>query len=60
MTALSIQEAAEQHLIEESVKLIREEKKVLAILPFTQDPVKSLTRQHGREKIHDKTILYAS
>ena len=45
-TAISIQEATEQHLIEESVILVREEKKVLVMLPFTKDPVNFLTKQH--------------
>ena len=42
-----IHEAAEQHLIEESVKLVREEKKVLVTSPFTKDPVNFLTKLHG-------------
>ena len=46
-SAISIQEAAEQHLIEESIKLVREEEKVVVTLPFMKDPVKFLTKRHG-------------
>ena len=46
-TATSLQEYAEQHLIEESMKLVREEKRVVVTLPFTQDPVRFLTKRHG-------------
>ena len=34
-------------MIEESVKLVREEEKVVVTLPFTKDPVKFLTERHG-------------
>ena len=53
-TAISLQEAAEQHLIEESVKLVREKKRVVVTLPFTQDPVKFLTNRHGGLEIISK------
>ena len=46
-TAISLQEAAEQYLIEESVKLVREEWKIVVTLPFNRDPVKFLTKLHG-------------
>ena len=58
-TAISLQEAAEQHLIEESVKLVREEKKVVVTLPFNQDPVKFLTKRHGgTDNYHQAIKMY--
>ena len=45
--AISLQESAEQEIIERSVVLDKENKKVIVRLPFTQDPDKFLTKKHG-------------
>ena len=45
--AISLQESAEQEIIERSVVLDKDNKKVIVRLPFTQDPVKFLTKKHG-------------
>ena len=55
-TAISTQEATEQHLIEESVILVREEKKVVVMLPFTKDPVNFLAKQYGESNNYHQLL----
>ena len=46
-TAVSLQEAAEQEIIEKSVTLDLEKKKVIVKLPMLRDPTELLTKKHG-------------
>ena len=54
--AISLQEAAEQEIIENSVILDKENKRVVVTLPFTQDPVKALTKRHGGPNNYNQAI----
>ena len=45
-TAISLQESAEQSIIESSVKLDLENKRILVKLPWVRDPVQPLIDKH--------------
>ena len=52
-TAISLQESAEQTIIESSVKLDIENKRVVVKLPWVRDPVQPLIDKHrGSSNIH--------
>lgn len=58
---VSLQEEAEQALIENSVSLIPEERRLVARLPFIQDPVKVLTpNRYIAEKVLDSQLRLVS
>ena len=45
--AISLQDAAEQEIMEKSVILDKENKKVVVTLPFTKNPAEFLMKKHG-------------
>ena len=49
-TAISLQESAEQTIIESSVKLDLENQRVLVTLPWVRDPVQPLIDKHRKFK----------
>ena len=52
-TAISLQESAEQTIIESSVKLDTENQRVIVTLPWVRDPVQPLIDKHrGNSNIH--------
>ena len=52
-TAISLQESAEQTIIESSVKLDTENRRVQVTLPWVRDPVQPLIDKHrGNSNIH--------
>ena len=58
-TAISLQETAEQGMIESSVKLDLENKRVILKLPWLKDPIQPLIEKHqGNSNIHQAPILY--
>ena len=60
-TAVSLQEAAEQTIIESSVKLDLENQPVLVTLPWVRDPVQPLIDKHmGNSNIHQALRVYKS
>ena len=61
LTAISLQEAAEQDLIEKSIKIDFDNKKVIATLPFTKDPVQFLSTKHkGKSNMRQAKSIYFS
>ena len=52
-TAVSLQEAQEQVIIEQSIKICEESNTVIAKYPFLKDPVEFLTKRHNG---YDKKI----
>ena len=60
-TAISLQESAEQAIIESSVKLDLENQRVLVTLPWVRDPVKLLIDKHrGNSNILQALRVYKS
>ena len=60
-TAISLQESAEQMIIESSVKLDLENQRVVVTLPWVRDPVQPLIDKHkGRSNIHQALLVYKS
>ena len=60
-TAISLQESAEQTIIESSVKLDLENQRVLVTLPWVRDPIQPLIDKHrGTSNIHQALYLYKS
>ena len=60
-TAISLQESAEQTIIESSVKLDLENQRVLVTLPWVRDPVQPLIDKHrGKSNIHQALRVYKS
>ena len=58
-TAISLQESAEQAIIEASVKLDLENKRVVVNLPWIKNPVRPLTEKHrGNSNIHQALRVY--
>ena len=58
-TAISLQESAEQTIIESSVKLDIENKRVIVKLPWVRDPVQPLIDKHrGNSNIHQALSMY--
>ena len=52
-TAISLQESAEQEIIEASVNLVLENGSVIVKLPWVRDPVQPLIEKHrGNSNIH--------
>ena len=58
--AISLQEAAEQDIIESSVVLDRENRKVVVMLPFTQDQALKVYRMQFRKPDHMKDQMRKS
>ena len=60
-TAVSLQEAAEQTIIESSVQLDLENQSILVTLPWIRDPVQPLIDKHkGNSNIHQALRVYKS
>ena len=60
-TAISLQESAEQTIIESSVKLDLENQRVLVTLPLIKDPIQPLIDKHkGKSSIHQALRVYKS
>ena len=60
-TAISLQESAEQTIIESSVKLDQGNQQVLVTLPWVRDPVQPLIDKHrGNSNIHQALRVYKS
>ena len=60
-TAVLLQKAAEQTVIESSVKLDLENQRVLVTLPWIRDPVQPLIDKHkGKSNIHQVLRVYKS
>ena len=58
-TAISLQESAEQTIIDSSVKLDLENKRVVVKLPWVRDPIQSLIDKHGgSSNIHQALRVY--
>ena len=58
-TAISLQESAEQTIIESSVKLDTENQQVLVTLPWVRDPVQPFIDKHrGHSNIHQALRVY--
>ena len=58
-TAISLQESAEQTIIESSVKLDLENQRVLVTLPWVRDPIQPLIDKHrGTSNIHQALRVY--
>ena len=55
-TAVSLQEAREQVIIEQSVKNCDENNTVIAQYPFLKDPVKFLTARHNNSNNYDQAL----
>ena len=59
--AISLQESAEQTIIESSVRLDLENQRVLVTLPWVRDPVQPLIDKHrGNSNIHQTLHVYKS
>ena len=60
-TAISLQEAREQQIIEDSVKISLEEKRVIVTYPFLKDPVNFITQRHkGSNNYNQALKVYKS
>ena len=60
-TESSWQEAREQQIIEDSVKISLEEKRVIVTYPFLKDPVAFLTHRHkGSNNFNQALKVYKS
>lgn len=58
---MSLRESMEQELIERSVVVDTDEEKVIVSLPFTEDPIKYLTKRHnGPDNLYQATRVYKS
>ena len=52
-TAVSLQEAGEQVIVEQSVKICEDNNKVIAKHPFLKDPVEFLMARHNNSNNYD-------
>ena len=58
-TAISLQESAEQEIIESSIKLDLENMRVIVKLPWIRGPVQPLIEEHlGNSNIHQALQVY--
>ena len=58
-SAISLQESAEQIIIESSVKLDLENQRIVVTLPWVRDPIQPLTDNHrGTSNIHQALRVY--
>ena len=56
ITAVSLQEAREQVIIEQSVKICEENNTVIAKYPFLKDPVEFLSARHNNSNNYNQAL----